>query len=492
MSKKHAIIIGGGLGGLATALRLSSKGWSVTVCEAGPTVGGKLNQWSQNGFVFDTGPSLITMPWVFEELFEDAGTSLKEQVQLIPLNPLADYTFPDGTSFTYSTDLQTLSETIRQLDKHDVAGLHRFVELGKRIFSLSEATFFSRPPLDPPTIKTLKSLKHFPILYAWGNYHKTVATFFRNRHLQQLYDRYPTYVGSSPYHSPATLNVIPYIELTYGGWYVRGGLYCIIEALVKLLENAGATIITNAEVQSIKHNKRHVRGVHLSSGEDIGGDIVIMNGDASYAPILLGEAQAQPLAETRRSMSGLVFLLGIRCQLPTLKHHTIYFSGDYEFEFKQLFEERRFPEDPTVYVNITSRTDRSVTPEGGETLFIMANAPANDAPWDDTRIETAKRAVFDRLRSSGFPDIEKDIVVSEVWTPTRIAQRYHMPGGAIYGTHSHGWRSAFLRPPNKDRKYQGLYYVGGSTHPGGGTPTVVMSSKITCNLIERYESTFFQ
>jgi phytoene dehydrogenase-like protein len=186
-------------------------------------------------------------------------------------------------------------------------------------------------------------------------------------------------------------------------------------------------------------------------------------------------------------MSGLVFLLGINRQLPSLKHHTIYFSGDYEKEFKQLFEERRFPEDPTVYVNITSRTDQSVTPEGGEALFIMANAPANDALWDETQIEKAKRAVFGRLRSSGFPDIEKDIAVSEVWTPTRIAQRYHTPGGAIYGTHSHGWRSAFLRPPNKDRHYQGLYYVGGSTHPGGGTPTVVMSSKITCNLIKRHE-----
>jgi phytoene desaturase len=487
MSQKHAIIIGGGLGGLATALRLSAQGWSVTVCEAGPTVGGKLNQWSHNGFVFDTGPSLITMPWVFEELFEDAGSSLKEHVQLISLNPLADYIFPDGTSFTYSTDLQTLSEAIRLLDQHDVAGLHRFIELGKRIFNLSEATFFSRPPLDPPSIKTLKALKQFPILYAWGNYHKTVATFFKNRYLQQLYDRYPTYVGSSPYLSPATLNVIPYIELTYGGWYVRGGLYCIVEALVKLLEKAGATIITNSEVKRIKHNKKCVGGVHLISGEDIDSDIVIMNGEASYAPILLGEAGAEPLDETRRSMSGLVFLLGIRRQLPDLKHHTIYFSGDYEYEFKQLFEDRRFPEDPTVYVNITSRTDRSVTPEEGEALFIMANAPANDAMWDENQVETARRAIFGRLRSSGFPDIEKDIAVSEVWTPTRIAQRYHTPGGAIYGTHSHGWRSAFLRPPNKDRYYQGLYYVGGSTHPGGGTPTVVMSSKITCNLIKRHE-----
>ena len=487
MPQQQALIIGGGLGGLATALRLSSRGWSVTVCEAGPKVGGKLNHWSQDGFVFDTGPSLITIPRVFDELFAEAGSSLKEQVQLIPLNPLADYVYPDGTCLTYSTDLPELSGAIRQLDKRDVDGLNRFMELGKHIFNLSDVTFFRRPPFDPPSIDTLKALKHFPILHAWGKYHKTVTSFFHNPYLQQLYDRYPTYVGSSPYRSPATLNVIPYMELTYGGWYVRGGLYCIIEALVKMLEQAGATIICDAAVQKIEHATQRVRRVHLSSGESIDADIIVMNGDPSYTPILLGEAQALPLEKKKRSMSGFVLLLGIGRTLPTLKHHTIYFSGDYEYEFKQLFEDRCFPDDPTVYVNIASRSDSSVTPQGGETLFLMANAPANDTIWDDARIEAARRAVFKRLKSSGFPDIQDDIRVSEVWTPTRIAQRYNMPGGAIYGTHSHGWRSAFMRPPNKDRRYEGLYYVGGSTHPGGGTPTVVMSSRITCDLIERFE-----
>ena len=487
MAQKHALIIGGGLGGLAVALRLSAQGWAVTVCEAGATVGGKMNRLSQNGFVFDTGPSLITMPWIFEELFKEAGSNFKEHVQLIPLNPLADYVYPDGTRLTYSTERSTLLDTVRHLDKREEEGFNRFINLGKRIFDLSEVTFFRRPPFDPPTINTLKALKHFPILNAWGNYHKMVSTFFHNPYLQQLYDRYPTYVGSSPYHSPATLNVIPYIELTYGGWYIRGGLYCIIEALVKLAEQAGTTIICDAAVQSIEHNNRRVSRVRLSSGECIEADIIIMNGDASYAPILLGESQALPLPETERSMSGLVFLLGIGRQLPALKHHTIYFSRDYQNEFKQLFEDRRFPDDPTVYVNIGSRTDSSVTPNGGETLFIMANAPANDTMWNENQIEAARKTVFDRLRASGFPEIQDDIIVSEVWTPTLIGQRYHMPGGAIYGTHSHGWRSAFMRPPNKDRRYEGLYYVGGSTHPGGGTPTVVMSSRITCDLIKKYE-----
>lgn len=188
-------------------------------------------------------------------------------------------------------------------------------------------------------------------------------------------------------------------------------------------------------------------------------------------------------------MSGLVFLLGIGRTIPEMHHHAIYFSADYQREFSELFDDRRFPTDPTVYVNAPSRSDRSVVPGEGESLFIMANAPANDHDlWDEAQIAEARSRVFKRLRASGFPDIEKDIVVEDVWTPRKIAGRYQMPGGAIYGTHSHGWRKAFLRPGNKDRRFSGLYYVGGSTHPGGGTPTVLLSSQITSELIQKYES----
>ena len=213
-----------------------------------------------------------------------------------------------------------------------------------------------------------------------------------------------------------------------------------------------------------------------------------MNGDASDGPELLGEAGGGGLPISKRSLSGLVFLLGLKRALPALQHHSIYFSADYRREFAQLFDERRFPDDPTVYVNAPSRSDRSLVPGDGETLFIMANAPANDDdPWDEEQIGKARSRVFERLRRSGFPEIEADIAVSDVWTPRRIAGRYSMPGVAIYGAHSHGWWSAFLRPPNKSSRYAGLYYAGGSAHPGGGTPTVLLSARITCELIQRYE-----
>jgi phytoene desaturase len=219
-----------------------------------------------------------------------------------------------------------------------------------------------------------------------------------------------------------------------------------------------------------------------------------MNGDASCASSLLGERgeRALPesggLPESERSLSGLVFLLAVRKTLPQLAHHSIYFSSDYRREFRELFDERRFPDDPTVYVNAPSRNDRSVVPGEGETLFVMANAPADARGWDEERVSQARRRVFERLRLGGFPDIEPDVVACDVWTPERFARSYLMPGGAIYGAHSHGWKNAFFRPPNKDRRVEGLYYVGGSSHPGGGTPTVLMSAQITAELIQRFEA----
>jgi phytoene desaturase len=484
---KSAVIIGGGLGGLATALRLASSGWQVTVCEQGASFGGKMNSWRAQGFRFDTGPSLITMPWVFEDLFNAAGARMQDYIELVPVRPLAEYIFADGVRFTYSTSMPEWLETIRKLEPCDVDGFFKFMQLGARLYEISKATFLRRRPFDPPDKESLAAIRHMPLRYGWGNYHQTVAAHFKSRHLRQLYDRYPTYVGSSPYQSPATLAVIPYIEYAFGGWHVKGGLYRIVESLLELAARAGVALLLNAAVTQITREGKRARGVRLAGGARLPADVVVMNGDASAVPRLFDDEQSTGLPPSERSLSGLVFLFGIARRLPELAQHSIYFSSDYEREFQELFDERVFPSDPTVYVNMPSRADRSLVEGEGETMFVMANAPADDERWDEEKIASARRRVFERLSRSGFPEIEPDIVVSDTWTPNRIAARYMMPGGAIYGTHSHGWRRAFLRPPNKDARYDGLYYVGGSTHPGGGTPTVLSSARITSELINRFE-----
>lgn len=485
---RRAVIIGGGLGGLAAALRLRASGWLVRICEAGPRMGGKMNRWSSAGFTFDTGPSLITMPWVFADLFRAAGSRMEDHLQLIPLSPLSKYIYADGTSFTYTSSLPEWFETLARIAPKDAQkekdGFLRFLELGARLWEVSRRTFMSRSPYDPPGPGDWEVLRHMPLRYGWGNYDATVRAHFSSPYLRQLFNRYPTYVGSSPYRSPATLAVIPYLEFAYGGWYVRGGLYGIVESLVALASDRGVELSTGSRVTRIIKSRGRAAGVVLHTGETIPADVVVMNGDAATVPELLGEPAA---STTSRSMSGFVMLLGIDRELPELQPHTIFFSADYQREFREICDERHFPTDPTVYVNAPSRLDRSIVPSGCESLFIMANAPARSGQCDDADVSAARERVFARLHKSGFPSLANHIVVEDVWTPRRIEETYLMPGGAIYGTDSHGWRNAFLRPRNKSQVCRGLYHVGGSTHPGGGTPTVLLSAEITCKLIQRHE-----
>jgi len=488
--KKKVVVIGSGLGGLAATVRLAAAGHEVVLCEQGQSFGGKMNRWSEQGFKFDTGPSLITMPWIFREIFEAVGSRLEDHLQLVPVSPICEYLYPDGTRFNYSSSMPEWITTIRNLDRRDVEGFMSFMKLGAQLYELSRDTFLRFRPADWFKHTDPGSLRHLPWRYGWGNYHRTVSAHFRSPHLQQLYDRYPTYVGACPYRSPATFALIPYIEFMFGDWYIMGGLYRMVESLIAIAQQQGVTLLTGTRVTAIKHSGRKVTGVTTADGAQLPADIVIMNGDASHAPRMLGEASAQAeLSPTDRSMSGLVFLVGTKRTLPHLNHHAVFFSSDYRHEFDDLFVRRRFPDEPTVYVNTPSRSDRSLVPGEGETLFIMANAPANDDDhWDDAAIADARHRVFSVLSAAGFPDLKSETVVSQVYTPRKIATNYLMPGGAIYGTHSHTWRKAFLRPSNKDPKYSGLYYVGGSTHPGGGTPIVLTSARIVTELIERYEN----
>ena len=484
MKQRRAIVIGAGLGGLALSLRLAAQGWQVTVCEQGPTPGGKMNVFEKEGYRFDTGPSLVTMPEIFEELFAVAGSRLADHVSLERIAPHANYIYPDGTKFVHSTSLPDWLSTVRNLDRRDIDGFWRFLGLGARLYELSRETFLARSPYEKPEFGQLRALRHLPLRYGWGNYNRTIQAHFHSPHLQQLYNRYPTYVGSSPYRAPATLAVIPYIEHAFGGWYIKGGLYMLVRALTALLSKHNVELLTSSQVVHIIERSGKIEGVQLSGGRTLTADIVVMNGDASAVPQLLGRSGSSPMPQKDRSLSGLVFLVGLTKKLPELHHHNVYFSSDYKQEFSQLFDGQRFPDDPTVYVNIPSRTDPTVAPPNGETLFIMANAPAVEgAQWDGTATEQSWTNVYDRLLSSGFPRLEGLIAFREAWTPARFAERYAMPGGAIYGMASHGWKSAFFRPANRDRSLRGLYYVGGSSHPGGGTPMVLLSAKITSRMI---------
>jgi diapolycopene oxygenase len=477
----RAVIIGGGLGGLATALRLSARGWNVTVCESGPAFGGKMNRWRQAGYSFDTGPSLITMPHVFADLYAAVGERIDDHIRFVRVDPHAEYRFSCGARIVCPAGIESWKSVIREIEPRDVQGFEQIHALGQKLYELSARTFFQRSPASRPSLSEIAALRFLPLRHGWGNYARTVASFFRSPLLRQIYNRYPTYVGSSPYRCPATLLVIPFLERELGAWYVQGGLYAIVESLVSLARLRGITLMTASQVVAIERENGRASGVRLHDGTQIPADAVIMNGDAATAPALVGKPA--PIDARSRSLSGFVLLLGMRQRPLNLGHHTVFFSRDYRAEFEDLFARREFPREPTIYLSAPAASDPSVAPAGGEALFVMANAPPVSKSWTPRSVESASKLVNARLASEGLdPECAE---VRDIWHPGRFASRYLAPGGAIYGTDSHGWKNAFFRPPNRSREIPGLYFVGGSTHPGGGTPTVLLSAKITSDLVVR-------
>jgi len=480
--KLKAVVAGGGLGGLAAALRLRAAGWEVTVCDNGPTPGGKMNRWSTRGYVFDTGPTLLTMPHVLGRLFDVLGERIGDYLELEPLDPHAEYIYPDGSRIRVPARAEDWLAAVREIAPADAEGARRLHKLGERIYRLSEGTFFRHHPLLPLEAPEAGSLRHFPLRYAWGNYARTVARFIKDPLLRRIYNRYPTYVGSSPYRCPATLLVIPYIEHTFGAWRVKGGMYRIVEALLKLAKARGVEVMTGAAAAEIEGGAEKVTGVRLEDGRRLESDVVVFNGDsASLEQMLNGKRRFKPES---RSLSGVILLAGLRAALSGWNAHTVVFSADYEREFADLFERSVFPEDPTVYVY--APRDEALAPPGGQSVFLMANAPGDGLlAWDEAAAREAARRMLERLRRSGLAVLADSLEVFDVWHPGRFEKRFLAPGGSIYGENSHGWRRAFLRPLNRVRGLRGLYCTGGSYHPGGGVPMVLMSAEITVRLILR-------
>ncbi len=485
---RRAVVVGAGLGGLATALRLAGAGWRVQIFERSSSPGGKMNRWASQGYTFDTGPTLLTLRDEFEDLFNAIGQRSDRWVQWVPVEPQGACVFPDGTAFEISGFLPNWMATLRRLDPSAPQQWWTFFRHGAVLYELARRTFLAGAIFQRPDRDTLSLLRRIPMRLAWGVYHRAVERLFDSPYLRRMFDRFPTYVGSSPYATPGMLLVIPYIEQAYGSWYTRGGLYSLVEALVALGRTMDIEMALSAPVTLIERSASgRVQGVRLADGTRWPADVVVFNGDASRTSALLGERRGPALAPPHRSLSGFVLCLGLKRALPRGAHHTVFFSDDYEREFDQLFRQRTFPEDPTVYVCRPSCSDDSVSPPQGESLFIMANAPANgdEGVWDDVRTELAMQRVLRRLEASGFPIPSEAIAVRHVWTPRDLAAALDMPGGAIYGTNSHGWRGAFLRPSLRVRRCPGLYRVGGSVHPGGGTPMVLRSARLVTEMILR-------
>jgi phytoene desaturase len=480
-------IIGAGLGGLAAAIYLAAAGKRVIVYEQHTQVGGKMGQYQQDGYTWDTGPSVITLRSVLAELFAVAGRRLEDYLTLLPLDPLTRYFYPDGTVLNASSNWAAWREQIVALEPADVAGYLRHLAQAADLYRVTQPVFIdSSPP-------TLASFLRVPVR-DWGKVdalrtmQAAIESNVRSPHLRQLLGRFATYVGGSPYQAPATLNVIADVELTQGVWYPQGGVYTLAQAYARLARELGVEIVLGLGVRQIQITDNRATGLILADGTLQPTQAVLTNVDVATTyqhllpdlPVLRGPKAR--LLRQAPSCSGFILLLGVQGQSETLAHHNIFFSQNYRQEFSDIFQNGQPPTDPTIYVAITSKSTPTAAPPGCENWFVLVNAPALGAyDWQKNAAAYRER-VLAQLAVFGH-DLRGRIQVERCLTPLDLQAQTGAWRGALYGASANSRWAAFRRPHNRCPQLAGLYFAGGTTHPGGGVPMVTLSGKVAAQML---------
>lgn len=492
----HIAIVGAGLGGISTAVRLAGMGHRVTLLEKNATPGGKMNFVEAEGFRFDTGPSLVTLPGVIADTFRAAGRRVEDYLTLKPAEPICRYRFADGTRLDVSSNLPRLVSEVGNLAPGEVTGLFRFLAYSRTLFERAGPVFLLR---ERPRLRDLFARRALDALRidAHLSMDRVIRRFFKDERMRQLFGRYATYNGSSPFKAPATLSMIPYIELAGGGWYIEGGLYRLVEALMEVARELGVNFQPDCDVAEILVQPRmamrsaRVTGVRFAGGGTLFADDVVVNADPMYAyPALVPEpfrdrSLVRRMEGLEPSCSGFVMLLGVKGDYPQLSHHNIFFSKDYKGEFDHIFERGEPAPDPTIYVACTSKSDPTQAPPGHSNLFVLVNAPAL-TPESDWRARQGeyRDLILSRLEAEGLPGLRERIVYEQVITPLDFQEKYRAWRGSIYGLSSNSRRTAFMRPPNRAPGLPNLFFVGGSVHPGGGIPLVLLSARLAARMIK--------
>jgi phytoene desaturase len=485
---KPVIVIGAGIGGLSAAIHLALAGKRVIIFEQNTQVGGKMGEILLDGFRWDTGPSVVTMRHVFETLFENAGRRLEDYLTLEPVEPLTRYFYPDGFVIDATRDLPRMAQQIACLDEKDVEGYLAYLAYAARIHRITGPIFiYDRPPTWRSFLRVPPRdyLKVDPM----RTMQAAIEQHVRTPHLRQLLGRFATYVGASPFLAPATLNVIAHVELNGGVWYPLGGLYAIARAFARLASELGVEILTGCPIESILLDHDRVEGVQLEGGESISAEAVVANVDVSsvYSRLLpkiyLSRSHVKRLVRSETSCSGFILLLGVQGEHDKLAHHNIFFSRDYQREFTEIFRQGTPPSEPTIYLAITSKTEPDHAPAGCENWFLLVNAPAISDSFDWQKQGSDYRdLILQHLAENGL-DIRNSIRVERWLTPNDLERQTGARRGALYGRSSNERLAAFQRPPNRSVDLRGLYFAGGTTHPGGGVPMVVLSGRVAAQMV---------
>lgn len=492
-------VAGGGLAGLSAACVLAARGHTVTLLEKNAWVGGKAAVHHRDGFRFDMGPTILTLPGVLKRIFEEAGKRLEDYVELLPLDPQWRCFFEDEAILDLVANTEKMKQNLQQFsaDPATAEGYERFIKMSKNLHDVSERFFFWKSvggitdTFESSGMFNLSVLKDVLSLRMGQSVAKTVREYVSDERAAQMIDHFTQYVGSSPEASPAVLCGIAHMQTQEGIWYPVGGTRAIPEALAKLAGELGVDIRTNCDVDTIETVGRAVVGVKLTSGESLPFDAVVSNCDSVRthrellrnhpAPLKLGRKQ-----DIEPACSGVVLYLGLREKYSHLLHHNFVFSKDPHEEFEWIYKRGMPAPDPTCYVCAPSISEPGVAPAGGEALYVLVHTPYLRPNHDWSQMLPEYRdVILDKLeRTGGLTGIRNRILTEDALTPEGIHQRYRVLNGAIYGLASHGKYLGAFKPANRSKELSGLYLAGGAAHPGPGMPMVMMSGWIAADSLD--------
>jgi phytoene desaturase len=481
MKTKNVIVIGAGIGGIVAAIHLARHGIKVVVIEKNSHPGGRCDRISREGHHFDTGPTLLVMPLLYESEYASLGASMRDVLDLQRVDPTYHLVFDDGSQLALTSDMKSLQEQLESFEHGSFQGFLRYMDEGHRHYHLGieklvkpdfrkASDFFKLSNL--PLVHKVKPLtKHYA----------NMSNYFDDSRLKAAFTFQDVYMGLSPFEAPATFSMMPYTELAHGVWYPKGGMYSVVETLAKLASDAGVEFIFDAAVERIDVNGNSTRGV-MVNGQSLEADAILANADLPYVyqNLLPQDGQAEKLARKRYSCSVVSFFWGLDKTYESLPPHTLFLANDYRENFESIIRDLSLPANPSLYIHAPARLDPAMAPQGQDTLIAIVPvghmSETSEQNWADLRDE-ARGHVFRRLSSLGINDLESHIKFEVNFTPLSWRKRYNLMKGSTHGLCHNLMQLGYFRPDLQHSHYRNLYFTGASTRPGTGMPTAMVSGR---------------
>jgi phytoene desaturase len=487
-SRPHAVVIGAGVGGLAAAIRLGAKGYRVTVVDRLDAPGGRAYTYRQGGFTFDAGPTIITAPWMFEELWSLCGQRMADHVELRPCDPYYRITFDDGEHFTYCGDHDRMRAEVARLSPDDVEGYDCYLQVSADIYKVAFEELADKPFHD--IAFTLGTALDLVRLQGHRSVYSRVSKFFRNEHLRTVFSFHPLLIGGNPFTATSYYCLIAHLESKFGVHYAVGGTGVLVRGMVDLIRSTGGTVRLNAEVDRIDVREGRAAGVTLATGEQIAADFVVSNAEPAwtYSRLLRDHPRKRwtdsKVERARDSMGLVVWYFGTNRRFDDVLHHTMIMGPRYKELLNDIFHRQVLADDFSLYLHRPTASDPSLAPPGCDAFYVLAPVPnlKSGTNWSE-QAEPYRARIQQRLEATLLPGLGDSIVTSHVLTPQDFRDRYLALHGAAFAMEPRLLQSAWFRPHNRSEDVDGLYLVGAGTHPGAGLPGVVSSARVVDSLV---------